>query len=69
MGDSLFLELVIGSIGFSLFLYGRKAERYPQMGAGLLLMVYPYFVSTALQMFSVGAAIIVGLCVMLWMGW
>ena len=38
------------------------------MAAGLLLMVYPYFVSSALQMFTVGAAIIVGLCVMLWMG-
>ena len=67
-GDSLFVELVVGSIGFGLFLYGRKAERWPHMGAGLLLMVYPYFVSSALQMFTVGAAIIVGLCVMLWMG-
>ena len=38
------------------------------MGAGLLLMVYPYFVSSSLQMFSVGAVILVGLCVMLWLG-
>jgi hypothetical protein len=39
------------------------------MAAGVLLMAYPYFVSTGLQMFSVGAAIIIGLCVMLWMGY
>ena len=68
-GESLFVELVIGSIGFGLFLYGRKTERWPHIGAGLLLMAYPYFVSSALQMFGVGAAILIGFCVTLWLGW
>ncbi|MEO7190406.1 MAG: hypothetical protein ABI051_05070 [Vicinamibacterales bacterium] len=50
-------------------MYGKKADRWPQLGAGVLLMLYPYFVSTALQMFVVGSAVIIGLCLMLWLGW
>jgi hypothetical protein len=67
--SSLFLDLVIGLVGFALFIYGRKAARGPQLVAGLLLMVYPYFVSSALQMFWIGAAIIGGLAGALWLGW
>jgi hypothetical protein len=66
---SLFLDLVIGAVGFALFAYGKKAVRTPQLAAGLLLMVYPYFVSSALQMFWIGAAIIGGLAGALWLGW
>jgi hypothetical protein len=67
--SSLFLDLVIGLVGLALFVYGRKASRGPQLVAGLLLMVYPYFVSSALQMFWIGAAIIAGLAGALWLGW
>jgi hypothetical protein len=67
--SSLFLDLVIGAVGFALFVYGKKAARTPQLAAGLLLMVYPYFVSSALQMFWIGAAIIGGLAGALWLGW
>ena len=67
-GD-LFLDLVIGAVGMALFAYGKKAQRWPQLGAGVLLMVYPYFVGSGVQMFGWGAAIIVGLAVSLWMGY
>jgi hypothetical protein len=66
---SLFLDLVIGAVGMALFVYGKKAERWPHLGAGLLLMVYPYFVDGALWMFLIGAGIIVGLAASLWMGY
>ena len=66
---SLFLDLVIGAVGFALFIYGKKAARGPQLVAGLLLMVYPYFVNSALPMFWIGAAIIAGLAGALWLGW
>lgn len=65
----IFLELIVGSVGLALFVYGKKAERWPHLGAGLLLMVYPYFVSGAIQMLTIGAAIGVGLAVMLYLGW
>jgi hypothetical protein len=67
--SSLFVELVVGAIGLALFGYGKKAERWPQLTAGLLLMVYPYFVDTALQLFAVGAVIVCGLAGALYLGW
>ena len=41
----LVASLVIGSIGFGLFLYGKKQLRMPQFVVGLAMMIYPYFVS------------------------
>jgi len=43
---------VIGLVGFGLFLYGKKQQRIPQLGVGLALMVYPYFVPSAVWMGS-----------------
>ena len=57
---SIFLSLIVSGVGFVLFVYGRKQERWPQLVAGLVLMVYPYFVGGALPMLAVGAAIVGG---------
>ncbi len=59
--SSLFVSLVIGSVGFVLVAYGKKQQRWPHAIAGLLLMVYPYFVDDWLVMGGVGAAICAGL--------
>ena len=48
----LFMSLIPSGIGFVLFVYGKKQDRWPQMAAGLLLMVYPYF---ATSLVSLGA--------------
>ena len=53
----LMLSLVPGGIGFVLFMYGKKQERWPDLAAGIALMVYPYFVNTVLQMMIGGALI------------
>lgn len=53
----LLISLVPSGIGFVLFVYGKKQQRWPHMAAGVALSVYPYFVDTALQMAIVGAAI------------
>ncbi|HVZ23958.1 MAG TPA: hypothetical protein VG871_22950 [Vicinamibacterales bacterium] len=65
----LYLSLVIGGIGFVLFVYGKKQDRTPQLLAGIALMVYPYFVTTALMMFVVGAAICAACWVAVRGGW
>jgi hypothetical protein len=65
----LFLSLVLGTIGAGLFLYGRKADRLPHLAAGLVLMVYPYFVGTTLVLLIVGGAIGAGLWLVLLMGY
>jgi hypothetical protein len=60
--SSLFVELIVGSVGFVLLIYGKKQQRWPQAVAGLLLMIYPYFVDDWLTMTGIGAAI----CAALW---
>ena len=53
----LFLSLIPGGIGFVLFVYGRKQQRWPQLVAGLSLMVYPYFATTITALIGIGALI------------
>jgi len=51
----------VSGVGFVLFTYGKKQDRFPHLGAGLVLMIYPYFVGSAVPMLLVGAAIVGGL--------
>ena len=61
-GSSLIVGLVVGSVGFGLFWYGRKQRRAPQMIVGLIMLLYPYFVSSV----PATAALAVGLVGLLW---
>ena len=61
--NSLLLSLLFSSVGFVLFAYGKKQARVPHMTAGVLLMVYPYFVSNLIAMSAVG----VGIILLLWL--
>jgi hypothetical protein len=65
----LFLSLIPSSIGFVLFVYGKKQERWPQLVAGLLLMVYPYFTDSIAALVGVGIAIVAGLWLAVRGGW
>src|SRR5262245_4515676 len=65
----LFLSLVAGGIGFVLFVYGKKQARWPQLVAGLGLMVYPYFTPTLGSMIGVGLLIVAGLWLAVRQGW
>jgi hypothetical protein len=53
----LMMSLVPSGIGFVLFIYGKKQERWTHMAAGLALMVYPYFVNSVVQMLLGGVLI------------
>jgi hypothetical protein len=55
----LFLSLLPSGVGFVLFVYGKKQQRWAHAIAGLALMVYPYF-ATTLTSLAIGAAIIGG---------
>jgi len=65
----LFLSLITSGIGFVLFVYGKKQERWPQLVAGVALMIYPYVVSTATMMIAIGAGIIAALWLAVRQGW
>jgi hypothetical protein len=59
-GGALFASVVIGSVGFGFFLYGKKQRRMPHLLGGITLMVYPYFVS-GVWLMSVIAGALLGL--------
>ena len=42
------------------FMYGKKAGRLYPLVAGILLCVYPYFISSVLLMWGIAVAIVVG---------
>lgn len=53
----LFVSLITGGVGFVLFVYGKKQQRWPQLAAGLILMVYPYFATTLVSLVAIGVVI------------
>jgi len=55
----LLLSLIPGGVGFVLFVYGKKQQRWPQLIAGLVMMVYPYF-ATTVPTLAAGGAVIAG---------
>lgn len=65
----LFLSLIPGGIGFVLFVYGKKQQRWPQLAAGLALLIYPYFTDSVVGLIGVGVAIGVGLFAAIRLGW
>jgi hypothetical protein len=65
----LFLSLIPGGIGFVLFVYGKKQQRWPQLAAGLALLIYPYFTDSVISLIGVGVAIGAGLLVAIRLGW
>ena len=53
----IFLSLIPSGIGFVLFVYGKKQDRWPHFVAGLLLMVYPYLATSVVSLVSIGVLI------------
>ena len=65
----LFLSMIPSGIGFVLFVYGKKQQRWPQLVAGLVLTVYPYLATSLTSLVVVGVLIGVGLWLALRAGW
>ena len=55
--NSLAAGLAVSGLGFVLFSYGRKMGRAPHVVAGLILMVFPYFVPNVLAMFGIAGVL------------
>ncbi|MCP3918835.1 MAG: hypothetical protein GY711_25080 [bacterium] len=58
---SLMASLLVSSIGFGVFLYGKREAMHPQIVVGLAMMGYPYFVSSPLWMILIAAVLLGGL--------
>ncbi len=68
-GNAILLSLFIGLVGFALLVYGKRQSRLPHMGVGLVLMIYPYFVSNLMLMGGVALALVAGLWGAVRLGW
>jgi len=55
---SLFWGLLFGSIGLGFFVYGKKQRAVVPLVCGLVLMIFPYFVSNTILLVVVGAVLI-----------
>lgn len=66
---TLIAALLIGTLGLSLFVFGRKQQRFPQMAAGALLMVYPYFIENVWLTFGIAVVVLVAMLAALRAGW
>ena len=58
---SLFASLIVSGVGYFLFSYGRKASDMPKVAVGLVMLVYPYFVSNTIVMIGIAVALVAGL--------
>ena len=55
--SALFASLLFGVIGFVAFRYGKKNAVFVPMLLGIVLMVFPYFVSETWMIYAVGCAL------------
>ena len=53
--------LIFGTIGFVAFIYGKKNRRMGPFVIGLVMMIYPLFVSNLLLSCIIGTALTAGL--------
>jgi cell division protein FtsL len=67
--NSLLASLLVSSIGFVAFVYGKRQSRYPHMLAGVLLSVFPYFVSNVPLMLGIAVVLCAGLWGAVRLGW
>ncbi len=56
--ESLVWGLLFGCIGLGFFVYGKQQRKGIPLMCGVLLMVFPYFVSNAILLVLIGAALI-----------
>lgn len=60
MSTSLLLwGVLFSSIGFGFFLYGKKQRAVVPLVCGLVLMIYPYFVSNTALLVAIGVVFLV----------
>lgn len=55
----LFWGLLFSAIGLGFFIYGRKQKAVVPLVCGLVLMIFPYFVSNTVLLVAIGIALMV----------
>jgi len=55
---SLLWGLLFSSIGLGFFIYGKKQRAVVPLVCGLVLLVFPYFISNTVLLVAVGVALV-----------
>jgi hypothetical protein len=55
---SIFWGFLFGSFGLGFFMYGRKQHAVVPLTCGLVLMIFPYFISDTILLVAVGVALV-----------
>jgi predicted membrane metal-binding protein len=58
-GTTLIFSILFGSIGMGYFVYGKKQQAALPLLAGIVLCIFPYFVSSVYIMVLVGVVLTV----------
>ena len=61
--ENMLAWILFGAIGFVAFMYGKKLQKIGPLVLGLLLMIYPYFVTDTWLLWGVGIVLTGGLFV------
>jgi hypothetical protein len=56
---NILASVIFGSIGFGALIYGKKQSNLKALVIGVVLMVYPYFVTNAIAVYAIGAVLTV----------
>jgi hypothetical protein len=56
---TLFIGLITGAIGLGYFIYGKKQSLLIFMLSGVVLMIYPYFLSSPWTLVGIGLCFII----------
>lgn len=55
---ALLWNVVLSAFGLGYFIYGKKQKRVLPLICGITLMVFPYFVTSAIALGLIGAALV-----------
>jgi hypothetical protein len=58
-GAELVVSMFVSTIGLALLIYGKKQQRLPQIGVGIVMMIYPYFIPSALLDAGIAACLLI----------
>jgi len=56
--SSLLWGLLFGSIGLGFFIYGKRQKAVVPLLCGLVLMVFPYFISNTILLVAIGVGLV-----------
>ena len=58
---TIIIGFIVSTVGFSIFLYGRKQKRLPQLVVGMFLLVAPMILPDPVQMSIAAGLTLLGL--------